>query len=129
MSTNSLEQLKQAKSTLQAERKPVSQVQEAVKETKKITEFVNAALGKENRWIFKAGEQESIVSMLADITQTNKDLYNKCRTPEHFGRDANRFLKMKQQITRQAECIHFSLDQGFYATEPRGFSVGKAIEL
>ncbi len=51
MSTNSLEQLKQAKSTLQAERKPVSQVQEAVKETKKITQFVNAALSKENRWI------------------------------------------------------------------------------
>ena len=31
MSTNSLEQLKQAQSTLQAERKPVYQVQEAVK--------------------------------------------------------------------------------------------------
>ena len=129
MSTNSLEQLKQAKSTLQAERKPVSQVQEAVKETKKITQFVNGALSKENRWIFQAGEQESIVSMLADITRTNKDLYNKCRTPDHFDRDANRFLKMKHQIIRQAECIHFSLDQGFYATEPRGFSAGKAIEL
>ena len=70
MSTNSLEQLKKAKSTLQAERKPVSQVQEAVKETKKITQFVNGALSKENRWIFQAGEQESIVSMLADITRT-----------------------------------------------------------
>jgi len=129
MSTNSLEQLKNAKSTVQAERKPVSQVQEAVRETKKITQFVNGALSKENRWIFQAGEQEGIVSMLAEITRTNKELYNKCRTPDHFDRDANRFLKMKHQIIRQAECIHFSLDQGFYATEPRGFSAGKAIEL
>ena len=129
MSTNSLEQLKQAKSTLQAERRPVSQVQDAVKETKKITQFVNVALSQENRWIFQAGEQESIVLMLEDITRTNKELYNKCRTPDHFDRDANRFLKMKNQIIRQAECIHFSLDQGFYNTEPRGFSAGKAIEL
>jgi len=129
MSTNTLEQLKQAKSALEAERKPVSHVQEAVKATKDITQFVKIALSKENRWIFQAGEQDSIVSILAEINQTNKELYNKCRTPEHFNRDATRYLKMKNHIIRKSECIHFSLDQGFYATEPLGFSAGKAIEL
>ncbi len=129
MSTNTLEQLKQAKSALEAERKPVSHVQEAVKATKDITQFVKIALSKENRWIFQAGEQDSIVSILAEINRTNKELYNKCRTPDHFNRDSTRFLKMKNHIIRKSECIHFSLDQGFYATEPLGFSAGKAIEL
>jgi len=129
MSTNTLEQLKQAKSALEAERKPVSHVQEALKATKDITQFVKIALSKENRRIFQAGEQDSIVSILAEINRTNKELYNKCRTPEHFNRDATRFLKMKNHIIRKSECIHFSLDQGFYATEPLGFSAGKAIEL
>ena len=129
MSTNTLEQLKQAKSALEAERKPVSHVQEAVKATKDITQFVKFALSKENRWIFQAGEQDSIVSILVEINRTNKELYNKCRTPEHFNRDATRYLKMKNHIIRKSECIHFSLDQGFYATAPLGFSAGKAIEL
>ena len=129
MSTNTLEQLKQAKSALEAVRKPVSHVQEAVRATKEITQFVKIALSKENRWIFQAGEQDSIVSILAEINRTNKELYNKCRTPEHFNRDATRYLKMKNHIIRKSECIHFSLDQGFYATEPLGFSAGKAIEL
>ena len=129
MSTNTLEQLKQAKSALEAERKPVSHVQEAVKATKDITQFVKFALSKENRWIFQAGEQDDIVSILAEINRTNKELYNKCRTPEHFNRDATRYLKMKNHIIRKSECIHFSLDQGFYATEPLGFSAGKAIAL
>ena len=129
MSTNTLEQLKQAKSALEAERKPVSHVQEALKATKDITQFVKIALSKENRRIFQAGEQDDIVSILAEINRTNKELYNKCRTPEHFNRDATRYLKMKNHIIRKSECIHFSLDQGFYATEPLGFSAGKAIEL
>ncbi len=129
MSTNTLEQLKQAKSALEAERKPVSHVQEALKATKDITQFVKIALSKENRQIFQAGEQDDIVSILAEINRTNKELYNKCRTPEHFNRDATRYLKMKNHIIRKSECIHFSLDQGFYATEPLGFSAGKAIAL
>ena len=129
MSTNTLEQLKLAKSALEAERKPVSHVQEALKATKDITQFVKIALSKENRRIFQAGEQDDIVSILAEINRTNKELYNKCRTPEHFNRDATRYLKMKNHIIRKSECIHFSLDQGFYATEPLGFSAGKAIEL
>ena len=129
MSTNTLEQLKHAKSALEAERKPVSHVQEALKVTKDITQFVKIALSKENRQIFQAGEQDDIVSILAEINRTNKELYNKCRTPEHFNRDATRYLKMKNHIIRKSECIHFSLDQGFYATEPLGFSAGKAIEL
>ena len=129
MSTNTLEQLKHAQSSLQAERKPVSQIQGALKQAKDITQFVHLALGKENRWIFQAGEPECIVSMLADINRTNKELYEKCRSPEHFSREADRFLKMKHQIKRQADCIHLSLDQGFYGTEPLGFSPGKAIEL
>ena len=129
MSTNTLEQLKHAQSSLQAERKPVSQIQGALKQAKDITQFVHLALGKENRWIFQAGEPECIVSMLADINRTNKELYEKCRSPEHFNREADRFLKMKNQIQRQSDCIHFSLDQGFYGTEPLGFSPGKAIEL
>ena len=127
MSTNTLEQLKQAKSSLEAEREPVSHVQEAVKATKEINQFVKVALSKENRWIFQSGEQGSIVSILAEINRTNKELYEKCHTPEHFNRDATRYLKMKNQIIRKSECIHFSLDQGFYATEPLGFSAGKAI--
>jgi len=129
MSTNSLEQLKQAKSTLQAERKPVSQVQDALIQAKEITEFVSVALSKENRWILQSGEQESIVTMLKEINLTKKELYDKCRSPEHFSRDADRFLRMKHKINRQAECIHLSLDQGFYNTEPQGFSAGKAVEL
>ena len=129
MSTNTLEQLKQAQSSLLTERKPVSQIQGALKQAKDITQFVQIALGKENRWIFQAGEPECIVSMLADINRTNKELYEKCRSPEHFSREADRFLKMKNQIQRQADCIHLSLDQGFYGTEPLGFSPGKAIEL
>ncbi len=129
MSTNTLEQLKHAQSTLHAERKPVSQIHGALKQAKDITKFVHIALGKENRWIFQAGEPESIISLLADINRTNRELYEKCRSPEHFNREADRFLKMKNQIQRQADCIHLSLDQGFYGTEPLGFSPKKAIEL
>ena len=98
MSTNTLEQLKNAQSSLQAERKPVSQIQGALKQAKDITQFVHLALGKENRWVFQAGEPECIVSMLADINRTNKELYEKCRSPEHFNREADRFLKMKNQV-------------------------------
>ncbi len=129
MSTNTLEQLKHAQAALHAERKPVSQVQDAVREAKEITQFVRTALSKENRWIFQAGEPESIFSMLTEINRTNKELYDKCRSPEHFNREADRFLKMNHQIKRQADCIHLSLDQGFYGTEPLGFSAGKAIEI
>ncbi len=129
MSTNSLEHLKQAKTSLKAERKPVSQVQDALIQAKEITEFVSVALSKENRWILQSGEQESIVTMLKEINLTKKELYDKCRSPEHFSRDADRFLRMKHKINRQAECIHLSLDQGFYNTEPLGFSAGKAVEL
>ena len=75
MSTNSLEQLKQAKSTLQAERKPVSQVQDALIQAKEITEFVSVALSKENRWILQSGEQESIVTMLKEINLTPSRVY------------------------------------------------------
>ena len=129
MSTNSLEHLKQAKTSLKAERKPVAQVQDALIQAKEITEFVSAALSKENRWILQSGEQESIVTMLKEINLTKKELYDKCRSPEHFSRDADRFLRMKHKINRQTECIHLSLDQGFYNTEPLGFSAGKAVEL
>ena len=129
MSTNSLEHLKQAKTSLKAERRPVSQVQDALIQAKEITEFVSVALSKENRWILQSGEQESIVTMLKEINLTKKELYDKCRSPEHFSRDADRFLRMKHKINRQAECIHLSLDQGFYNTEPLGFSAGKAVEL
>ena len=76
MSTNSLEQLKQAKTSLKAERKPVSQVQEALIKAKEITEFVSVALSKENRWILQSGEQESIVTMLKEINLTKKDDYD-----------------------------------------------------
>ena len=127
MSTNTLEQLKHAKSSLLAERLPVSQIQGALKQAKRITKFVHIALAKENRWIFQAGEPECIVSMLGDINRINKELYEKCRSPEHFNREADRFLKMKKQIERQADCIHLSLDQGFYGTEPLGLSPAKAI--
>ena len=123
MSTNTLEQLKHAQSSLQAERLPVSQIQGALKQAKRITKFVHIALAKENRWIFQAGEPECIVSMLGDINRINKELYEKCRSPEHFNREADRFLKMKKQIERQADCIHLSLDQGFYGTEPLGLSL------
>lgn len=53
MSTNTLEQLKQAKSALEAERKPVSHVQEAVKATKDITQFVKIALSKKIAGFFR----------------------------------------------------------------------------
>jgi len=129
MSINSIEKIKQAQSSLKSERKPVSHVQEAMKQAKEITLFVKTALNKENRWIFQTGEQESIVSMLNDINKTNKVLYEKCRTPEHFNRDIGRFLKMKKDILRKSNCIHFSLDQGFYNTEPLGFSPRNAVEL
>ena len=129
MSTNTLEQLKQAKTSLKAERKPVPQIQDAIIQAKNITEFVSVALSKENRWILQPGEQESIVSMLNEINLTKKELYEKCRSPEYFSRDPDRFLRMKHKINRQAECIHLSLDQGFYNTEPLGFSAGKAVEL
>ncbi len=64
MSTNTLEQLKQAKSALEAERKPVSHVQEALKVTKDITQFVKIALSKENRRIFQAGDRKVAIGEL-----------------------------------------------------------------
>ena len=129
MSINSIEKIKQAQSSLKSERKPVSHVQEAMTHAKKITQFVQTALNKENRWIFQSGEQESIVSMLNEINKTNKELYEKCRTPEHFNRDVGRFIKMKKDVIRKSNCIHLSLDQGFYNTEPLGFSPSIAVEL
>ena len=70
MSNNSLEHLKQAKTSIKAERKPVSQVQDALKHEQ--AEFVSVALSKENRWILQSGEQESIVTMLKEINLTKK---------------------------------------------------------
>ena len=46
MSNDALEKLKQAKTSIKAERKPVSQVQDALKQAKEITEFVSVALAK-----------------------------------------------------------------------------------
>lgn len=129
MSSDSIDKIKKAQSSLKSERKPVSHVQESMVQAKEITQFVKTALNKENRWIFQAGEQESIVNMLTQINKTNKELYEKCRTPEHFNREIGRFLKMKNEIIRKSKCIHFSLDQGFYCTEPLGFSPKKAVEL
>ena len=129
MTNNTLEKLKHAQSTLNAERVPVSQVQEAMIQSKEITQFVQSALSKENRWIFQTGEQESIISMLSEINKTYKELYEKCRSPEHFNREIDRFLKMKNQIKCKSDCIHFSLDQGFYSTEPLGFTPRNAVEI
>tara|TARA_Y100001970_G_scaffold280642_1_gene389943 strand:+ start:669 stop:3068 length:2400 start_codon:yes stop_codon:yes gene_type:complete len=129
MSNDSIQKIKKAQSSLKLERKTVSHVQEAMTKAKEITQFVKTALNKENRWIFQAGEQESIVHMLNEINKTNKDLYEKCRTPEHFNRDIGHFLKMKNEIIRKTNCIHFSLDQGFYCTEPLGFSPRNAVML
>ena len=129
MSINSIEKIKQAQSSLKSQRKPVSHVQEATKQAQEITQFVKTALNKDNRWIFQTGEQESIVLMLNNINKTSKELYEKCRTPEHFNRDIGRYLKMKKDILRKSNCIHLSLDQGFYYTEPLGFSPRIAVEL
>ena len=129
MPSNSIEKLKHAQSSIKAERQPVSQVQEATILAKEITQFVHTALNKENRWIFQTGEQESIIAMLTEINKTSKELFDKCRSPDQFNREIDRFLKMKNQIKRKSDCIHFSLDQGFYNTEPLGFSPGKAVEL
>ena len=129
MSNNTLEKLKKAQSNLKSERIPVSQVQEAMRQTKEITQFVQSALIKENRWIFQTGEQESIISMLSEINKKNKELYENCRSPEHFNREIDRFLKIQNQIKCKSDCIHFSLDQGFYSTEPIGFTPRNAVEI
>ena len=83
MSTNSIEKIKQAQSSLKSERKPVSHVQEAMKQAKDITLFVQTALKKDNRWIFQTGEQKSIVTMLNEINKTSSNRNKRhrvCRT-------------------------------------------------
>ena len=129
MADQVVEGLKKAKSSLKQERKPVSQVVAAQKATKQINEFVKAALAEENRWVLHPDEQTSIVETLQSINTLYQDLYDKCRTPYHFEKNAAKYITMQQEISHQVSCIHLSLDQGFYLTEPRGFNPGQAIEL
>ena len=129
MADQVVEGLKKAKSSLKQERKPVSQVVTAQKATKQINEFVKAALAEENRWVLHPDEQTSIVETLQSINSLYQVLYDKCRTPYHFEKNAAKYITMQQEISHQVSCIHLSLDQGFYLTEPRGFNPGQAIEL
>ena len=129
MADQVVEGLKKAKSSLKQERKPVSQVVAAQKATKQINEFVKAALAEENRWVLHPDEQTSIVETLQSINSLYQELYDKCRTPYHFEKNAAKYITMQQEISHQVSCIHLSLDQGFYLTEPRGFNPGQAIEL
>ena len=129
MADQVVEGLKKAKSSLKQERKPVSQVVVAQKATKQINEFVKAALAEENRWVLHPDEQTSIVETLQSINSLYQELYDKCRTPYHFEKNAAKYITMQQEISHQVSCIHLSLDQGFYLTEPRGFNPGQAIEL
>ena len=101
----------------------------AQKATKQINEFVKAALAEENRWVLHPDEQTSIVETLQSINSLYQELYDKCRTPYHFEKNAAKYITMQQEISHQVSCIHLSLDQGFYLTEPRGFNPGQAIEL
>ena len=102
MSTNSIEKIKQAQSSLKSERKPVSHVQEAMKQAKDITLFVQTALKKDNRWIFQTGEQKSIVTMLNEINKTSKELYEKVlnliETPKSPDSDINEGKNLKLAI-------------------------------
>ena len=105
MSTNTLEQLKQAKSALEAERKPVSHVQEALKATKDITHFVKIALRHENRRLFQAREQDSPVSILPSTNPTNTQLHNKRRPTAQFNTYATLSLKLTNHTIHKAH-IH-----------------------
>ena len=129
MADQVVEGLKKAKSSLKQERKPVSQVVAAQKATRSINDFVKAALAEENRWVLHPEEQTSIVETLQSINTLYQELYDKCRTPYHFEKNAAKFIAMQQEISHQVSCIHLSLDQGFYLTEPRGFAPGQAVEL
>ena len=112
MADQVVEGLKKAKSSLKQERKPVSQVVAAQKATKQINEFVKAALAEENRWVLHPDEQTSIVETLQSINKLYQELYDKCRTPYHFEKNAAKYITMKQEISHQVSCIHLSLDQG-----------------
>ena len=129
MADQVVEDLKKAKSSLKQEHKPVSQVTAAQKTTASINEFVKAALAEENRWVLNLEEQKSIVDTLKDIKRIFRDLYEQCRTPHHFEKDPAKFISMQQEINRLTSCIHLSLDQGYYLTEPRGFSPWRAIQF
>ena len=129
MADQVVEGLKKAKSSMKQERKPVSQVVAAQKSTRSINDFVKAALAEDNRWVLHPEEQTSIVETLQSINTIYQQLYDKCRTPYHFEKNAAKYISMQQEINHQVSCIHLSLDQGFYLTEPRGFAPGKAVEL
>ena len=84
MADQVLESLKNTKSSLKQERKPVSQVISAQKATNTISEFVKAALAEENRWVLVSDEQKSIVETLKEVKRIFNQLYEQCRTPHHF---------------------------------------------
>ncbi|MEC9228932.1 MAG: hypothetical protein VX716_00995, partial [SAR324 cluster bacterium] len=106
MADQVVEGLKKAKSSLKQERKPVSQVVAAQKATKQINEFVKAALAEENRWVLHPDEQTSIVETLQSINTLYQELYDKCRTPYHFEKNAAKYITMQQEISHQVSCIH-----------------------
>ncbi len=121
--------MKNARASLKQERQPVAQVVAAQKEVRAINHFVKIALSEKNRWILHTEEQTGIVDTLKAINRIYTELYDKCRTPYHFQKNAAKFTGMKNEISHLISCIHLSLDQGFYLTEPRGLSPGKAVQL
>ena len=124
-----LEQARKLQSSLKQQRQPVSQVQDAQRETQAISQFVRAALSSEYRWFIPAEEQQAIATTFKLINQTFAKLYEQCRTPHHFQQQAAKYFAMGKQISHLSHCIHMSLDHGFYMTEPRGISPGNAIAL
>ena len=124
-----LEQAKKIQSSLKKQRQPVSQVQDAQRETQAISQFVRAALSPENRWFISGEEQQAIAATFKLINQTFAQLYEQCRTPHHFQQQAAKYIAMGKQISHLSHCIHMSLDHGFYMAEPRGVSPGSALAL
>ena len=123
--------LEQAKS-LQASnpgRKGVPVVMLAQKNTKDISDFVKTALSKENRWMIQEEEQESIASVLQELSKVNHELSKRCRNISQFHQQAGLYIGMAERIQQLSYCIHLGLDYGFYLIEHRGLKIANAIEL
>jgi hypothetical protein len=124
-----LQNIQKKRSALQQQRKPVSHLQNAQRETESIQKFVKTALHPDHRWFIPKEEQASIVKAFNEIRKLFAEYYNDCRTPEHFQREAQRFRKLGDRIHHLSRCIHLSLDFGFYGVEPKGLTPGQAVEV
>lgn len=123
-----LKKIKKVQASLKTQRQPVFQVDQAIIKAKETTRFVKTVLAKENHILLSNEDQKGIIQALSNVNAISNELYQKCRTPQHFEMQTAYFMCLIQRIHDLSSCIRFNLEYCFYETETQGITIYKAIE-